>query len=52
MVDAPKSCKKCEKNVQNMQKKSAKMRKMQKSTKCECDAKMESKFESHRLALL
>jgi hypothetical protein len=29
-------------------KKSAKMRKMRKSAKCECDAKMGSKFASHR----
>jgi hypothetical protein len=37
-VNAPKTSKKCEKNV----------RKMRKSAKCECDAKMESKFASHR----
>jgi hypothetical protein len=48
-VNAPKSCEKCEKNAQNTQKKSAKMQKMRKSAKCECDAKMESKFASHLL---
>jgi hypothetical protein len=33
-------------------KKSAKMRIMRKSAKCEFDAKMESKFASHRIAQL
>ncbi len=42
-VSTPKFSKKCEKMWENCEK----VRKMRKSAKCECDAKMESKFAPH-----